>query len=188
MTSPYQRQKDPDRVRKLLLDCTASIASKQGLSAATVSAVSAAAGVTKGALFHHFVNKQALVDAMFNEMLGELDIAIDDLIAIDPESYGRFTRAYVRLALTMDDDVKGRWSLIISSIMERAELMSKWNVWLKERLERHVETDGDSMLEIVRIAADGAWLNSLSEQTEPPLIDVADIREKLLLMARPPSS
>lgn len=188
MTSPYQRQKDPDRVRKLLLDCTASIASKQGLSAATVSAVSAAAGVTKGALFHHFVNKQALLDAMFDEMLGELDIAIDGLIAIDPDYHGRFTRAYVSLALTMDDNVKERWSVIISSIMERAELTSKWNAWLKERLERHVETDGDSILEIVRVAADGAWLNSLSEGTETPLIDVAGIRERLLLMARAPSS
>lgn len=187
MTSAYQRQKDPDRVRRLLLDCTASIASKQGLSAATVNAVSAAAGVTKGALFHHFVNKQALVDAMFEEMLGELDTAIDDLIVIDPEAYGCFTRAYVTLALTMDEEAKERWSVIISVIMERTELTSKWNAWLTGRLARHAETDGHSILEIVRVAADGAWFNSLYEEKELARFDVSGIRERLLMMARPPS-
>ncbi|CAM3209292.1 hypothetical protein BZK31_09860 [Pseudomonas floridensis] len=182
MSSPYNRQKAPDRVRKLLLDCTASIAATQGLSAATVSAVSSAAGVTKGALFHHFVNKQALVDAMFDEMLTELDIAIDDSIAADPLQSGCFTRAYVRLALTLDDTAKSKWAVIVGSVMERAELASKWNVWLKDRLQRHAATDNDSILEIVRVAADGAWLNSLCDARAEPIIDVSIIREKLVAM------
>lgn len=182
MTSSYQRQKDPKRVRKLLLECTASIAANEGLAAVTVSAVSTAAGVTKGALFHHFVNKQALVDAMFDEMLAELDTAIDSSIAANSSLYGCFTRAYVSLALTMDQNAKSKWAVIISSVMERTELASKWNTWLKNRLQLHAETDDHPVLEIVRIAADGAWLNSLCDENDTPLIDVSNIREKLLSM------
>jgi TetR/AcrR family transcriptional repressor of nem operon len=46
--------------RVALLDATIGLVRKQGFTATTVDEVCAAAGVTKGAFFHHFASKDAL--------------------------------------------------------------------------------------------------------------------------------
>ena len=182
MASAYERRKEPAVVRRALLDCAASIAGKEGLVSVTVAGVSAAAGVTKGALFHHFENKQALVDAMFDELMAQLDAAVDAQIAADPVQRGCFTRAYVSTALTMDETTTGMWSALISSLMGESQLAAKWHDWLAERLHRHAATDTGSILDIVRMAADGAWLNCLTPQTASSTIDFQKIRMQLMAM------
>ncbi|MDQ1833378.1 TetR/AcrR family transcriptional regulator [Massilia scottii] len=47
-----------------MLSCAAKIAVEEGQAGVTVQAVAQAAGVSKGGLFHHFANKQALVESM----------------------------------------------------------------------------------------------------------------------------
>ncbi len=49
--------------RRLLLDAAVQLIRQRGLSATTVDDVCAAAGVTKGAFFHHFPTKEALAIA-----------------------------------------------------------------------------------------------------------------------------
>src|SRR3712207_6805357 len=49
--------------RTLLLDVAIDVIRRQGLSATTVDDLCAAAGVTKGAFFHHFRSKDALAIA-----------------------------------------------------------------------------------------------------------------------------
>jgi len=56
------RRKAPDSVRQSLLQATIEVIGRNGLAALTVQDVAQAAGVSKGALFHHFSSKQALVD------------------------------------------------------------------------------------------------------------------------------
>ena len=58
MQSPHRRKKQPEQVRRSLLDCAAQIAVEQGLASVTIQAVAEAAGVTKGGLFHHFASKR----------------------------------------------------------------------------------------------------------------------------------
>ena len=54
MVNAHHRKKQPEQVRRTLLDCAARIAAEQGIANVTVQAVAEAAGVTKGGLFHHF--------------------------------------------------------------------------------------------------------------------------------------
>ena len=58
--NPYKRKKQPEVVRRALLDQAARITLEQGLSKVTFQAVADAAGVTKGGLMHPFATKNAL--------------------------------------------------------------------------------------------------------------------------------
>lgn len=124
-------------MRRGLLDCAALIAGSEGLAAVTVAAVSAAAGVTKGALFHHFANKQALIEAMVEGLMHELDAALDAMIAADELPHGSFTRAYVHAALSMDDATTRIWTALISSLTVETAIAAQWHAWLAQRLHRH---------------------------------------------------
>ena len=77
MTQSHHRRKQPDLVRRNLLEHAMRLAESEGLSGVTVQAVAAAAGVTKGGLFHHFPSKQALIEAMFADVMARLDADIE---------------------------------------------------------------------------------------------------------------
>ena len=50
-------------------------------------------------VFHHFPNKQKLLEAMVVEQLEQLDRVVDELIGQDRDRYGCFTRAYIEIIL-----------------------------------------------------------------------------------------
>ncbi|TQM93622.1 TetR/AcrR family transcriptional regulator [Roseinatronobacter monicus] len=163
------RKKAPEAVRRSLLDHAASIAAEQGINAVTTQAVAAGAGVTKGGLFHHFSSKDALLDEMVMDIMRQLDKAIDAAIAADPEPYGSFTRAYVACALGPEHHDLGRaWKTLGVSLAAEERLHSLWSSWLRKRLAAHAVTDGDLVHEIVRLAADGAWLAQGKDDERDP--------------------
>ncbi|MEP5147480.1 MAG: helix-turn-helix domain-containing protein, partial [Nitratireductor sp.] len=54
MPEAHKRVKDPQAVRRRLMDEAKKLAIESGISAITVQAVASAAGVTKGGFLHHF--------------------------------------------------------------------------------------------------------------------------------------
>jgi AcrR family transcriptional regulator len=163
--SAHHRKKQPEQVRRALLDCAAQIAAEQGSSAITIQAVAERAGVTKGGLLHHFDSKQALLAAVFEDLLDKMDQEIDRTLADDPTSRGRFTRAYVRACFS--DRLLGDrslWGALSVAIVSEPALRALWSAWLDGRMARHAETDGDPRLVAVRLAADGVWLADMMEK------------------------
>ncbi|MGC4408117.1 TetR/AcrR family transcriptional regulator [Rhizobium rosettiformans] len=163
--SAHHRKKQPEQVRRALLDCAAQIAAEQGASAITIQAVAERAGVTKGGLLHHFDSKQALLAAVFEDLLDKMDQEIDRTLADDPASRGRFTRAYVRACFS--DRLLGDrslWGALSVAIVSEPALRALWSAWLDGRMARHAETDGDQRLVAVRLAADGVWLADMMEK------------------------
>jgi TetR/AcrR family transcriptional repressor of nem operon len=67
-----RRRRDPDRTRQRLLDAGFREIHRQGFQPASLDAIVDAAGVTKGALYHHFENKQALGYAVVDEVVAGL--------------------------------------------------------------------------------------------------------------------
>lgn len=162
MTNAHERKKQPEIVRRNLLDCAAKLAADQGVAALSVQAVADAAGVTKGGLFHHFPSKQALLEAVMADLLTALDSEIDALISQDCEAYGRFTRAYVNAVFADRDRDSGRqWAAISVSMVGEPSLRRMWTGWFEGRLARHKDTDDGVVLEFVRLAADGIWFADL---------------------------
>ncbi|MCO5089900.1 TetR/AcrR family transcriptional regulator [Bosea sp. (in: a-proteobacteria)] len=163
MGNAYTRIKQPELVRRALLDHAAKLAVEQGLAAVTVQAVSDAAGVTKGGFTHHFPSKQALIDTVFHELLERLGHDLDRRMEADAEHYGAFTRAYLEAVFDMDPSAKGSpWAALSISMLTDPKLRVSWTQWFQERLERHEATDSDVQLTAIRLAADGLWLADLT--------------------------
>lgn len=182
MSSAYTRKKQPEVIREALLDNAMRIAVEQGLASVTVQAVAAAAGVTKGGLFHHFPTKQALIAGMAEHYLALLDAEIDARMDKDPKAVGRFTRAYVETMLGGEAFGAGTpLSALPLTALADPGLHPLWAAWIARRLERHRETDSDPMLAIVRLAADGAWLAAVTESSQG--LAPATVRERLREMA-----
>lgn len=185
MENAHKRKKQPELVRRALLDEAAKLAVSGGLGAITVQAVSAAAGVTKGGLMHHFPSKQTLVDALFQDLLDSVGTDLDERIELDETPYGSFTRAYVDAVLEMGWEGGFSPMAPLSILMlTDDDLRAKWSAWFNDRLRRHDPTDGDIRLALVRLAADGIWLADLSGIDIP---NRGELRERLVDATQPPT-
>ncbi|WP_370676916.1 TetR/AcrR family transcriptional regulator [Pleomorphomonas sp. PLEO] len=159
----YRRKKQPELVHRALLDHAAKLAVEHGLAAVTVQAVAEAAGVTKGGLLHHFPSKQALISAVFADLLEALDRQLDARIAADPDPRGAYTRAYLDSVFDMEPETNGAvWAALSISLLTDPQLRGLWSDWVKTRQERHRATDGSLALATIRLAADGIWLADLT--------------------------
>jgi AcrR family transcriptional regulator len=165
MAKAHQRKKQPEQVRRALLDCVAQIAIEQGLGALTIQAVAERAGVTKGGLLHHFDSKQALIEAVFADLLEKLDRQIDQAIEVDPEPRGSFTRGYIRACFAdRTHGTQNLWAALSVATLSEPALRALWSAWLDARLARHHATDDTPTLTIARLAADGVWLADMLEK------------------------
>lgn len=182
MTDAHRRKKDPDHVRAALIESARRLAIEQGIMAVGVQAVADAAGVTKGGLFHHFPTKQALVDALIDDLMGSMEADIDARMAADPEAHGRFTRAYVEMTFA-NDEAEDDWSPLWMSMVADQQLRHVWRQWFAERLIRHADTDGGLELEAIRFTADGVWLGQIVG-IHPR--DREGLRDLLVAMTRAP--
>lgn len=186
MSSALHRKKQPAFVRRTLLDCAVRIALEHGPTGLTMQAVSDAAGVTKGGLFHHFPTKQALVEGIFATLTERTDADIDAAMARDPAPRGRFTSAYVE-AVFADPAVGhgNRAAALYLSALADPGVRRQHAAWIARRLERHRATDAEPTFEVVRLAADGAWHACLMHTAGGPLPDLASLRGHLLALAPP---
>jgi len=60
---------DPDATRENLVQATFDEVYQHGMRSASLDGILGRAGVTKGALYHHFSNKKALCSAMLEEVI-----------------------------------------------------------------------------------------------------------------------
>jgi TetR/AcrR family transcriptional regulator, transcriptional repressor for nem operon len=66
------RLRDPERTRERLLHAAFREVYRYGFQSAGVDSILAAANVTKGALYHHFENKEALGYAIIEEIVAQI--------------------------------------------------------------------------------------------------------------------
>lgn len=129
-----RRRRQPVLVRAALLDAAVQEAMLHGLGNVTVLSVADRAGVSKGALFHHFANRQDLLEAAYAECLARFGDALDVLVATDPVPHGRFTRAYVRATFEAMHAEDANWARFSLSALVEPAFAALWRRWLDERL------------------------------------------------------
>ena len=168
-----QRVEQGQATRAALIDVATELFATNGYEATAISAVLDAAGVSRGALYHHFESKEALFEAVLQSVEAEATLKVTRAArgATDPlDGLRRGCAAY--LAMCRDPVVR-RISLI------DAPAVVGWERW-REIDEQH--SFGLIKAAIAAIAADG--------RVKPELIDVmahmvlAALLEVALLVAR----
>lgn len=173
MSKAHERKKQPEVVRRNLIDSTIAIAAERGYEAVTVQAVADAAGVTKGGLMHHFGSKFELVDAAFQAMMEHFDEAIADFLKQEARSYGAFTRAYIRAVLTQPLTPEERRLVLAvpAMVLGEPELRHYWSCCHSRWLQDYGDTDDHLDLRLLRAAADGLWWDTLISPDSLPNLD-----------------
>jgi hypothetical protein len=82
-------------------------------------------------------------------------------MAVDEISDGCFTRAYIRAAFSEGAAERKIWGALLSLMATKDQVGRVWDHWLSERLKRHSKTDSRIELRVVRLAADGVWLERI---------------------------
>ncbi|MDM0026555.1 TetR/AcrR family transcriptional regulator [Variovorax saccharolyticus] len=152
MLKGVHRPKRPELVKALLLEAGAELlVSGAQLS---IGAVADLAGVTKGAVQHHFPTREALVLALYEHLAEEFQAAVAD--------DGTGASAAWRYARPVLDPPSGESSdhgkaLLAACVIERG-VTSRWAEWVrKDRAQ-----DGqDTNKLLARLAADGLWLSDV---------------------------
>jgi len=141
-----QTPRNPDRTRERLLEAGFREIHRRGFQPASLDTIVDEAGVTKGALYHHFANKQALgyavVDevlraALYERWLGPIERAKDPLDAligsIRKASQGKVV---IEIGCPMNN-LAQEMSAVDEGFQQRiCELYQRWEAGVMRALER----------------------------------------------------
>ena len=180
----HKRKKQPEVVRRALLDQAARITLEQGLSKVTFQAVADAVGVTKGGVMHHFTTKNALVMEIFYDAMKKFEVEVGAAMAKDPVHFGSFTRAYINATISLGEKGQQEFNsqaTLYVLMLGDGELRELWAEWSNAQLEKHQATDNSETLCMVRLVADGIWLSDFSGIN---ISDKTSIRERLINMTQ----
>jgi len=98
------KQERAVRTRGQVLDAAAEAFATKGFPAVTVLDVAELAGVTKGAVYFHFANKEALAQAVAEEFYHLLEVIKQDVRESDLSPLDAVTELLVRTACAFRDD------------------------------------------------------------------------------------
>lgn len=176
---PVPRRKAPDTVRQALMQATAVEIGRRGLAGLTVQDVANAAGVSKGALFHHFSSKQELIDATLAALIADFESQVRAAMLGSATIYGRFSRAYVQVNFDhlLQQEQINDIGLTLGNMLEPS-LLLHWRDWMRRMLAEFADEATDPRLYAARCAADGYWATAYGR----PLS--ADERRNAQAMAR----
>ena len=172
-----------------ILNAAETVVLERGVSALTLDAVAEAAGLSKGGLIYHFESKEALIRAMIARIGTCMQERMDRFCAADGRP-GTWTRAYLDAAFpapgTQDDSDAQREAALIAALGNDPALLAPYAAqyagWVGQQ-----KADGiDPVLAaIVRLAADGLWLNEVFGVRAVDPADRAALLQRLHAMTRP---
>ncbi|WP_456705271.1 hypothetical protein [Bradyrhizobium sp. USDA 4449] len=72
------------------------------------------------------------------------------------------------------------WATLSMVLVTDPSLRRLWKDWMKARLRRHRATDAAPELQIVRLAADGAWLSFVTTGQARINADLRAVHDRLI--------
>jgi len=150
--------------RQEILQAAGRVVLARGVGAFTLEAVAAEAGVSKGGLLYHFASKEELLSGMVDQLIKMTEARIERAMAGD-EGPGRWTRGYLA-ACAVDPSGQDPLDRLATALLAAGATApslldslrhheASWNL-----LSREDGLDATTA-SIVRLAADGLWMNDL---------------------------
>jgi len=113
-----------------LLDCAAAAFEDQGYAAASLEDIAGAARLTKGAVYHHFRNKQDLFRAVFDEEWAQLATSLRSAAGQAPDAWQRLLTG---IRMFLDACLDPRFRRIA---LEEAPAALGWHTWRQIESQR----------------------------------------------------
>lgn len=143
----------PELVKSLLIDAAAKLISSGG--SASIGAVADAAGVTKGAVQHHFRTRAEMILAMYETAMNEFTHALQQQNSAAPPALN-----YASTCMELPGhDAQASWRALLVSCVTEREVAGHWSQWIADQRSRDAEPTVNALL--VRLAADGLWLSDV---------------------------
>jgi TetR/AcrR family acrAB operon transcriptional repressor len=136
--------------RSAILDAAEAMFFEKGVSRTTLAMIAEAANVTRGAIYFHFANKNALFEAMLERgrLPQECFVQLDDLIRSDDPLERIRSNAVEALEFI---STNARAQKILAIMLLRCEYVAE----MEEMLVRMREAD-EEMLSVIRLALEDA--------------------------------
>lgn len=174
-----RRKNDPAGVRARILDAAYDLFQSRGYSATSVHEIAAAAGVTGGALHHHFATKKAIGLAVINDRVGAaLEETWLDPVRSAANARDGILEILDSLARELDAQGSVRGCPVNNLTLElayadpefRAELKRLFDLWRSAIAERlSGAKDREALAALVVAAYSGAMAMAKVEQRGEPL-------------------
>lgn len=81
---------EAERTRQDIVDAARALFTAHGYAGTATATIVDAAGVTRGALYHHFADKAAVFQAVFTELVAELDDTVNRAAGAERTGYDAF--------------------------------------------------------------------------------------------------
>lgn len=159
--------RDPAATRDRLVDAFAALVVSQGARSATLEAVAARAGVSKGGLLYHFASKDALVEGMLQRLQALAAVDLEDMRTA-PEGPAEY---YVRTSATeglfpidVTTDVLGCTLVAAMRLAQEGDARvvraySTVNDAWRELIEQQVGGDR-ATARLIQLIGDGLWASA----------------------------
>ena len=184
-----RRKNDPAGLRARILDAAFQLFQSQGFNATSVHEITAAAGVTGGALHHHFPTKQLLGEAVIDESVAA---AVEDAwlepVRSAADAREAILGVFEELAreLATQGSVRGcpvnnlTLELAHANPAFRDQLKRQFDRWRRTIADKLGGTDAEARATMVVAAYSGAMAMAKVEQRGEPLRLCAKELERLL--------
>lgn len=173
-----RRKNDPAAMRSRILQTAYDLFQQQGFNATSVQEIAATAGVTGGALHHHFATKQALGLAVVRETVAA---AVEETWLDPVRSAATAREGILKVFGALADELDGQGSvrgcpvnnltieLAFANPEFRSELRRQFVSWRKTIADKLDTPDADALATMVIATYSGAMAMAKVEQRGEPL-------------------
>ena len=172
-----------------IIAAAASVAVKRGVQNLTMDAVAEEAKISKGGVFYHFSSKEDLLLGMVQALVDVTEKTVVASKVADGQP-GSWLRGFIKASLTENaEDLGSVGQLSVAFLTAAANdtrLLAPMNQRQQEWREA-INSDGIDPVraQVVRLAADGLWINDVMGVPVLETVERAAVIQRLEQMTRP---
>ncbi|WP_455989972.1 TetR/AcrR family transcriptional regulator [Methylorubrum extorquens] len=144
--------------KERLLRAAERVLLRSGMHALSLDAVAREANTSKGGLLHHFRSKPRLLEALLEDVIGQVHDDLVGLAQADPDPCGRHVRAYLHAVAGPAGNGCCNGGTVVAALLSDPASRERWRVFSDRWLEPDLIGTEPARARAIRMLAEGAWL------------------------------